>query len=58
MVLQALELMVSAIPQYAPPEVLENGDIIIRRLPSKPLPKKQSPDDHPGEGKPGGERQI
>jgi hypothetical protein len=29
---QAIELMIQAIPQYAPPEVLENGDIVIRRL--------------------------
>lgn len=55
MVLQALELMIRAVPQYAPPEVLENGDIIIRRIPNEPLPKKKSPDD----GKSGGkERQI
>jgi hypothetical protein len=54
MMLQALDLMISAIPQYAAPEVLPNGDIIIRRLPSKPLPHKKSPDDH----KPGGDRQI
>jgi len=31
--LRALELMLMAIPRYAPPEVLENGDIIIRRIP-------------------------
>jgi len=30
--LRALELMLMAIPRYAPPEVLENGDIIIRRI--------------------------
>lgn len=29
----ALELMLQAIPQYEMPEVLENGDIIIRRVP-------------------------
>tara|TARA_B100000676_G_C18072807_1_gene845490 strand:+ start:1979 stop:2239 length:261 start_codon:yes stop_codon:yes gene_type:complete len=28
----ALELMIAAIPQYEMPEVLENGDIIIRRV--------------------------
>jgi len=27
----ALQLMISAIPQYEMPEVLDNGDIIIRR---------------------------
>ena len=28
----ALELMLMAIPQYAMPEIMENGDIVIRRL--------------------------
>lgn len=28
----ALELMLMAIPQYAMPEIMDNGDIIIRRL--------------------------
>ena len=28
----ALELMLQAIPQYAMPEILENGDIVIRRI--------------------------
>jgi hypothetical protein len=28
----ALELMLQAIPQYAMPEILDNGDIIIRRV--------------------------
>ena len=32
MVLGALELMLKAIPQYEAPEVLQNGDIIIRRV--------------------------
>jgi len=31
--LRAIELMLMAIPRYAAPEVLENGDIIIRRIP-------------------------
>jgi hypothetical protein len=30
-VLQAFELMLKAIPQYESPEILDNGDIIIRR---------------------------
>lgn len=30
--LVALELLIAAIPQYAMPEVLENGDIVIRRI--------------------------
>ena len=37
----ALELMLQAIPQYAMPEVLENGDIIIRRI---------NPEDQNGDG--------
>ena len=31
----ALRTLVDSLPQYAAPEVLENGDILIRRLPSK-----------------------
>lgn len=44
---RAIELMISAIPQYQAPEVLENGDIIIRRKrketdkPEAPLLPKQ-----------------
>lgn len=30
-ILKAFELMLRAIPQYEAPEILENGDIIIRR---------------------------
>ncbi len=29
--LRAIELMIEMIPQYEPPEVTEDGDIIIRR---------------------------
>jgi hypothetical protein len=29
---QAIQLMIQAIPQYAAPEILDNGDIIIRRI--------------------------
>ena len=39
MILNALQLLLKSIPQYKAPEVLENGDIIIRRVP-------------PGESKP------
>ena len=48
--LRALELMLMAIPRYAPPEVLENGDIIIRRLPPAgkdappPAPEGEAPE--------------
>jgi hypothetical protein len=40
--LKSLQRMFKAIPQYEMPEVLENGDIIIRR--KKPADKK-APDD-------------
>lgn len=30
-VLGIIDLLIQAIPQYEPPEVLDNGDIIIRR---------------------------
>lgn len=39
--LRALDLMMDSVPQYAAPEVLPNGDIIIRRL--HPEDKPQSP---------------
>ena len=31
-IMRALNLMIDTVPQYAAPEVLPNGDIIIRRL--------------------------
>ena len=31
MIFDALDLVLKAIPQYETPEILENGDIIIRR---------------------------
>lgn len=41
MAMKALELLIKTLPQYGPPVVLENGDILIRRIrpdekPSKP----------------------
>lgn len=47
-VFRVLELILRSIPQYAAPEVLENGDIIIRRL----HPKPETP--APGSGAPTG----
>jgi len=44
--LRAFELMLKAIPQYEAPEILDNGDIIIRRKrsePGKPPPPGQPP---------------
>ena len=40
MILNALQLLLKSIPQYKAPEVLENGDIIIRRVrPGEKAPK-------------------
>ena len=40
LILNALQLLLKSIPQYKAPEVLENGDIIIRRVrPSEKAPK-------------------
>lgn len=42
--MRAIELMLMAIPQYEAPEVLENGDIIIRRKrPAAPPPPAEAP---------------
>lgn len=41
---RALELMLKAIPQYEMPEVLDNGDIIIRKVQPKPSGEKPSPE--------------
>ena len=48
-ILQALEKLVSSVPLYEAPEVLENGDIIIRRKRSDDAPKeekKEKPSDN------------
>ena len=37
-----LEGIIESIPQYELPEVLENGDIIIRRVPAEP---EESPEE-------------
>ena len=39
MILSAIELILQSIPEYQAPEILENGDIIIRRV----QPKEKSP---------------
>ena len=39
MILSAIELILQSIPEYQAPEILENGDIIIRRI----QPNKRSP---------------
>ncbi|MGH6892126.1 MAG: hypothetical protein ACREEP_07700 [Dongiaceae bacterium] len=33
--MRALDLLISTVPRYAAPEILPNGDIIIRRLDPK-----------------------
>lgn len=45
--LRAFDLMIRAIPQYEAPEVLENGDIIIRRKNPEREPSKQPNDPTP-----------
>jgi len=42
--LRALRLLVESIPQYELPEVLENGDIIIRRKNPEGAPESEEPD--------------
>lgn len=48
--LQALDLLLKTVPQYAAPEVQPNGDIIIRRLHPDDQPEQtpQEEDDDPG----------
>ena len=42
MILGAIELFLKSIPEYQAPEVLENGDIIIRRIqPHEPAPNAE-----------------
>jgi len=43
-IVRALGLILQSIPQYESPEILDNGDIIIRRKHSEPEPKTNSPD--------------
>jgi hypothetical protein len=45
--LEALQMFVKSVPQYSAPEVLPNGDIIIRRVhPDKtPAPEKPKTSD-------------
>ncbi len=52
-ILRALGLMLQAIPQYETPEILDNGDIIIRRKPPQPTPppEKDSDPDAPDKTK-------
>lgn len=48
--MRLLEGVVDTIPQYELPEILPNGDIIIRRIPPKGAPPSPTP---PAPSKPG-----
>lgn len=50
MVLDGLRAFFSSIPQYETPEVLPNGDIIIRRVNPK-SEQQDKPDGDDGDGK-------
>ncbi|HJR21596.1 MAG TPA: hypothetical protein VJ822_08255 [Dongiaceae bacterium] len=46
--MRALDLLIMTVPRYAAPEVLPNGDIIIRRL--DPLEDEDGPIETRGDG--------
>ena len=46
--MRALDLLIMTVPRYAAPEVLPNGDIIIRRL--DPLEDEDEPIETRGDG--------
>ena len=50
MVMKALELLIKTLPQYEPPVVLKNGDILIRRKRANDGPDQPDggagPDEH------------
>lgn len=49
--MEALELLIDEIPQYAAPEVRPNGDIIIRRLDKvEPEEREREDGDQPEAG--------
>jgi hypothetical protein len=43
--LQALQMFVKSVPQFSAPEVLPNGDIIIRRIHPEDTPAPPPPED-------------
>ncbi|MDP6705628.1 MAG: hypothetical protein QF893_04710 [Alphaproteobacteria bacterium] len=45
-IVAALRILLRAIPQYEAPEILPNGDIIIRRIPPDE-PDEEAPRDYP-----------
>ena len=48
MILSAIELILQTIPEYKAPEILENGDIIIRRV--QPNEKSSHAEDESKKG--------
>ena len=42
-IMRALQLFLESVPQYEAPEVLDNGDIIIRRKRRDPRPEGKQP---------------
>lgn len=46
--MRALDLLISTVPRYAAPEILPNGDIIIRRL--DPQEEDEEPIETKGDG--------
>ena len=50
-ILKAFEIMMRSIPQYEVPEILENGDIIIRRKHPKPEESAPKPIEPPSKTK-------
>ena len=42
-IMRALQLFLESVPQYEAPEVLDNGDIIIRRKQRNPRPEEKKP---------------
>ncbi len=45
-IVEALRLLIDQIPQYEAPEILDNGDIIIRR--KRPAEERPEPPDDEG----------
>ncbi len=50
-ILRALGLILQSIPQYEAPEILDNGDIIIRRKHPKPEPEPKPGNETPEKAK-------
>lgn len=51
MLMRAIELMIQSIPQYGMPEIDEDGNIIIPRLPREtPAPEEEDPAPEGDEG--------